>query len=166
MKDVTVTLDLRESGFVQRPIEDVFAYLSDFPRAKEWRAEVVESSMSTPQMHSGTQLRDVVIVLGRRIETRSRVVDFERPHRWTFESLEGPLPVSGAYDLVAISANRTEFTYRLRVHLPGLWALAAPVLRWSGARMLRAALTRLREVMESSAAVGGGRTGWRARRRS
>ena len=91
------TIRFDHSVVVAVPVADVFAYTADFARAHEWRAEVVESTMSTPRMAAGTTLREVAVIARRKVVTLSRVAAFEPGHRFTFEHVQGMLPVSGEY---------------------------------------------------------------------
>lgn len=134
---------------VAAPAVAVFAYAADFTRAKEWRTEVVESTMSTPEMAEGTVLREVAKIFGREVVTLSRIAEFEAGHRFTFEHVEGMLPVSGEYR-VEPKADGTELRYTLEVRLAGLWAVAAPLLRRSGRKMISTSFAAFRERLEQT----------------
>jgi carbon monoxide dehydrogenase subunit G len=137
---------------VAAPVAGVFAYVADFTRAHEWRAEVIESTMSTPRMAAGTVLHEVAVIAGRKVVTLSRVAAFEPGHRFTFEHVQGMLPVSGEYR-VEPHADGAELTYTLEVRLSNLWALAGPYLRRSGKKMISASLANLRRRLEQTDAV-------------
>jgi uncharacterized protein YndB with AHSA1/START domain len=138
-----------ETVDIDRSVEDVFDHVSDFTTAAEWRTEVHESRMTPPApMRVGTTLYEVALVSGRRVVTESVVDEFERPHRWTFAHIRGPLPVSGENRFERVPGG-TRLTYTLRVGLPKLWRLAAPYLRRSGRRTIAASLATLREQLET-----------------
>ena len=128
-----------------RRLAEVFAYVSDFGRAAEWRAEVTSSEMSPPApMRLGSRLRETSRIAGREVVTESLVDGFDDPTFWSFAHVSGPLPVSGTYRFAPV-LDGVELTYRLDVRLPGLWALGTPFLRWSGRRTIRRSLARLVE---------------------
>ena len=143
------TIRFDRSVVVAVPVADVFAYTADFARAHEWRAEVVESTMSTPRMAAGTTLREVAVIAGRKVVTLSRVAAFEPGHRFTFEHVQGMLPVSGEYRVEPHPAG-AKLTYLLQVQLFNVWALAAPYLRRSGTKMIVTSLTNLRDRLEQT----------------
>jgi uncharacterized protein YndB with AHSA1/START domain len=145
----SVDLTFVDTVDIDRSVEDVFDDVSDFTTAAEWRTEVLHSRMTPPApIRVGTTLYEVARVNGRRVVTESIVDAVERPHRWTFAHVRGPLPVSGEYRFEPV-AGGTRLTYTLRVGLPGLWRLAAPYLRWAGRRMMAASLASLRERLET-----------------
>ena len=127
----------------RRSAAEVFAYVSDFNRAAEWRVEVRESTMTPPApMRLGARLREVARVAGQRVVTESVVDSFAPPESWTFAHTRGPLPVSGGFRVEPADGD-VRLIYRLHVPLRGAWALGAPYLRWSGRRMIQRSLARL-----------------------
>jgi Polyketide cyclase / dehydrase and lipid transport len=133
-----------------RSLSEVFDYVSDFARAAEWRVEVVGSSMSPPApMALGSRLREVSRIAGREVVTESVVDEISAPTRWSFAHVSGPLPVRGDYTF-ASGPDGVGVTYRLDVRLTGLWALAAPYLRWSGRRLTRRSLGTLAQRLASA----------------
>jgi carbon monoxide dehydrogenase subunit G len=128
-----------------RSVEEVFAYVSDFNRAHEWRTEVTASTMEPAgPMKLGSRLHEVARVNGRTVVTDSVVDDLVAPYRFTFAHVSGPLPVSGEYRF-ATTDGGTRLTYVLEVELTGVWRLMAPVLRRSGRRTIARSLTTLAE---------------------
>ena len=77
-------------------VDEVFAHVSDFHRAHEWRTEVTASWMEPEgPMRLGSRLHEVATVNGRTVVTESVINSFAAPHRFTFAHVSGPLPVSG-----------------------------------------------------------------------
>jgi Polyketide cyclase / dehydrase and lipid transport len=63
-----VTLTVRQSVLIRRSPHEVFAYVSDFNRAKEWRVEVRESTQTPPgPMVKGSRLHEESAIMGRRV---------------------------------------------------------------------------------------------------
>ncbi len=145
------SLHLNRTVRVRRPAADVFGYAADFGRAKEWREEVIESSMSPAgPMRTGSVLHEVARVAGRTVVTDSLVADYDEPHRYTFTHLRGPLSVSGEYRVTG-SGEASELHYRVNVDLRGGWALLAPILRLSGPRVMARSLDEFRFRLEAAA---------------
>jgi uncharacterized protein YndB with AHSA1/START domain len=144
-----VPLTLRQSVLIRRPPHEVFAYISDFNRAKEWRVEVRESTQTPPgPMVVGSRLHEESAIMGRRVVTESVVDELEPGRRFTFKHLAGPIPVGGEY-LVEEVADGTRLTYTLTADLRGLWGVAAPYLRRSGPRMMARSLEKLRARLDN-----------------
>jgi uncharacterized protein YndB with AHSA1/START domain len=144
-----VTLTLRQSVLIHRPPHQVFAYVSEFNRAKEWRVEVRESTQAPAgPMVKGSRLHEESAIMGRRVVTESVVTELEPGRRFAFEHLAGPIPVGGEY-LVEPVADGTRLTYTLTAELRGIWGVAAPYLRRSGPRMMAGSLEKLRARLDS-----------------
>lgn len=128
------TIDVTRSIDIAADLQQVFGYITDFPRAHEWRTEVVESTMDPEgPMQAGSRLREVAVIAGRRVLTDSVVDIFEPLHRFTFEHVQGPLPVSGEYRVEPRPSQTgtptTTLQYTLRVQLSGGWRLLAPLYK-------------------------------------
>lgn len=144
-----MTLTLRQSVVIRRPVNEVFAYVSDFNRAKEWRVEVRESTQTPPgPMVKGSQLHEESAIMGRRVVTESVVDELEPGRRFAFKHVAGPIPVSGEY-LLDAAGDGTKLTYTLYAELRGVWRVAAPYLRGSGPKMMARSLEKLRERLDS-----------------
>jgi uncharacterized protein YndB with AHSA1/START domain len=82
-----------ESIFVERPIEEVFAYLTDLERVPEWQTNVLFLQLqSTGSLRPGAQLVELRKFLGRKVESVVLVTEYEPPHRYTIKVQSGPIP--------------------------------------------------------------------------
>ncbi len=142
-------LIFEQSVIVDRPIADVFEYVSDVNRAHEWRSEVVESTMwpAGPMRH-GMVTYEVTYIRGRRIVTETVIDTMSAPERFSFSHLNGPLPTSGECVFVA-GPEGTEMTYRLVIELRGGWVLFGRYLRRLVEQNMTRSLATLRSTLES-----------------
>ena len=141
---------IRRAVAVDRPQSAVYAYVSDFERAPEWREEVVEASQDPRgPLQPGTRLRETARVLGSRVVTDSVVFSVDPGSRFAFRHLAGPLPVSGEWAVTAEGEHRSRVDYELRIQLDGWWALFAPLIRVSGPRQVARSLDALRARLEA-----------------
>lgn len=146
-----VILTIQQALRTHRPAHEVFAYVSDFNRAKEWRTEVHESRQSPPGlMIEGSTLHEESRILGLNIVTESVVDELEPGRRFTFAHIAGPFPVSGEY-LVEQLGDGAVFTYTLHVELRGLWRLMAAYFRRSGAQAMATSLQALHRRLVAGA---------------
>jgi uncharacterized protein YndB with AHSA1/START domain len=82
-----------ESIFVERPVEEVFAYLTDLERVPEWQTNVLFLQLqSSGSLRPGAQLVELRKFLGRKVESVVEVTEFEPPHRYTIKVQSGPIP--------------------------------------------------------------------------
>lgn len=72
---------------VNRPIDDVFAYLSDPKKHAEWVGPVLEDShQSEGAMHEGTTFHEEAKLLGRKLGSDWTVTKYEPPHSYEQET--------------------------------------------------------------------------------
>jgi uncharacterized membrane protein len=133
---------------IQRPVEEVFARLADYPTYPEWDAGLVEVRQ-TPEglARLGTQVTEVRRFLGRTIETRSEIVEYDPPTRCVRQGT-APLPGTGWLTFEP-TPEGTRVTQRLEMEQGGLLGLAAPLVSRALSRGLARSLGRFKEWVES-----------------
>jgi len=68
-----------------RPVDEVFAYLSDFSTAEEWDPSTVEAErIGDGPLGEGAEFRIVAVFLGRKSTLTYRIVEYDPPHAVTF----------------------------------------------------------------------------------
>jgi carbon monoxide dehydrogenase subunit G len=138
---------------ISRPIEEVFAYVSDFRNAAQWQAGVVEVRQ-TPEgpVRIGTQITFVRTFLGRKLEGTSEVVEYEPPTKHTFQSTSGPLPFTVSR-IFEPATEGTNVTIVFEMQPGGVFALAEPLIARSFRRAVEADFGNLKDLLESRVAV-------------
>lgn len=138
---------------IRRPVEEVFAYVTDLPRTGEWRTTVLEVGALERQGSSavGARFRSVTRVAGRRWNWLLEVTQWEPPQVFAYTVVEGSAPMV--------------VEYRLEQHLDGalftmvaslgaidgaFWRLVVPAISWGMQREVRQHLRNLQRVMEDS----------------
>jgi carbon monoxide dehydrogenase subunit G len=72
---------LTRSVTIRRPIEDVFAVVTDVTKTGQWFPGDVVETWTTPPPHGvGSVRHAVVMVMGRRSENDATVTEFDPPH--------------------------------------------------------------------------------------
>lgn len=121
MRPFTLEID------VDRPVEEVFAYLTDPSRLHEWQAGVVEVRHDGP-LRAGSRLVEVRKGPGgKRVEQTVEVAAWEPPRVFDLRILDGPIEVHGDHRLEGVD-GRTRITVTAHGRLPGLKRLLRPVL--------------------------------------
>ena len=138
------------SFIVARPVEEVFAFLSDFENNLKWRASQVEvEKTSDGPIGIGTTYRLVNNVLGRRVELGATVVEFE-PNRRFASRDDGPIPVEAQRIFESVERG-TRVTLIVKADPGGLFKIAVPVLGAILKRRLKADAATAKEVLEARA---------------
>lgn len=143
-------LTIEESIVIHRPIEEVFAYVSDQRNSPQWQDGVVEVQQ-TPEspVGVGTKTTLVRVFLGRRLEQHAEFVAYEPPTMFAFKSSSGP-PTTGTNRFEA-TAEGTKVTIAFEMQAGGLFALAEPLVARNLRRSVDAALGNLKDLLESRA---------------
>src|SRR5918992_167867 len=94
------------STTIKRPVEDVFAVLSNPETSPKWSSSSLESKkISEGPIGVGTTWRSVSKFLGRRIETEMEITEFEPNRKFTLRSMSGPFPLQAAVPFERIEAG-------------------------------------------------------------
>jgi carbon monoxide dehydrogenase subunit G len=81
-----------QSIVVERPIEEVFAYLTDLDRVPDWQSNVLFLQLQSGSMRTGAKLVELRKFLGRKVESVVEVSAYEPPYRYTITVQSGPIP--------------------------------------------------------------------------
>jgi uncharacterized protein YndB with AHSA1/START domain len=85
------------STTIKRSVEDVFAVLSNPANDVKWSSAALEAELTSPgPVGVGTTSRSVSKILGRRIESKWEVTEFEPNRRLAAQSHSGPFPVQAS----------------------------------------------------------------------
>jgi uncharacterized protein YndB with AHSA1/START domain len=136
---------------IARPVDAVFAYLTDGEKCPQWRSGVLDIKRVTGDGGLGTRYRQGVKgPMGRRIAADYEVTAYEPNRRIEFQAVAGPARPHGRYDL-APDDGGTRVSFALDAQLSGLRKLfmGAAVQRTMDAEVK--ALDQLKQVLEASA---------------
>lgn len=136
---------------INRPVEDVFAYLSDRRNDLQWQSGLVDIRQ-TPEspVGVGTRITEVRKFLGRRIESSSEVVEYEPNTKYTRKNTGGPFPVEGSY-LFEPTGVGTKVTLKFEMQEGSFFALAEPLIARSLRRSAEADYGDLKDLLENQA---------------
>ena len=132
---------------ISRPIEEVFAFLSDFENVPIWNYTIIEThKVSEGPVGVGTIYQQVRSVPSRSKE-RFEVTAYNPPRQLEIRGQLGPFPSRLAYALAAVPEG-TRITYAVELELRGpgrlLGRVAVPRVRDAVA----ANLHKLKELLE------------------
>ena len=75
---------------IDRPVADVFAYMDDVHREREWQPNLREAEQTPPGPTAvGTQKRYVSDFMGKRVENTYEVVELEAGRRVVYKTTRG-----------------------------------------------------------------------------
>jgi uncharacterized protein YndB with AHSA1/START domain len=111
---------------IQRPVEDVFAFLADFQNLPKWNYAIVETTKTSPgPVGVGTTYRQTRSI-PTRSEERFEVTAFQPPHRLEIQGQIGPFRATIGY-LLEPTDSGTRLTNAVDLGGSGPLTLVAPL---------------------------------------
>ena len=134
---------------IRRPIEDVFAVLTDVENTGTWfPGDVEEHWTSAPPRGVGSTRHAVVTVMGRRTENDAVVTAYEPPHRAVMEGTSGSAPFVATLAFTSEGdGTRVDVTTELIFH--GAQRIVGPIFAPMYGRSWNQGLATLKRMMEA-----------------
>ena len=135
---------------VARPVQEVFAYVTDLDRLGEWQPNVVSVAKQTEgPMGQGMLLREVRRgPFGRNVEAIVEVSAYEPNRRFDLRIVSGPLPINGSHEFHETDAG-TRIDFVAQGQPGGALRLAEPLFARVLKRQFSGYYERLKAVLES-----------------
>jgi uncharacterized protein YndB with AHSA1/START domain len=145
-------MKFEESVIINRPIEEVFSYVTDYDTHIQWQSGLVEAGITSQgPLGVGSHYSYVTQMLGRRLETAGEITEHEPPNRHLWKATSGPLPeFQGGFIFEAVNGG-TKVTMRAEGEPGGFFKLAEPIAMRMVRRQLGASLDNLKDLLESEA---------------
>ncbi len=143
---------IEESVQINRPLEEVFSYVTNPESLPEWSNLVLEVRMDTEgPLQEGDRFTTVAKFLGRRFETPFEVTAHEPPTHHSDRSRGGPFEQEFIYTFEETEGGTTRLTWVAEGEPGGFFRLAGPLLERVGRRQSRADLQTLKDLLEAQA---------------
>jgi uncharacterized membrane protein len=141
---------VEESIEINRPLQEIFNYVSDVGNYPEWMAHVLEVLKDTegPPQQSD---RFIVAIksVGRRFETPYERISYERNQRYTDRAVGGPVPNQRWDCTFQEVPGGTRLTRAVEAELSGILKLLEPLQKRAAERQLRKDLKTLKGMLEA-----------------
>jgi len=136
---------------IDRPIEELFAFLPDLENDVKWRSEWVEAvNTSGDSLGVGATFRLTSEFLGRRIPTVYEVIEYEPDRSAAWKTMSGPLPLIFRRTFERLEGG-TRVATRYEAEVGGFLKLVLPLLAGRVKRQHEGDLLKLKELMEERA---------------
>lgn len=143
-------LTYEESIIIERPVAEVFQYMQDLEREREWQPNLRRAYQDPPGApHVGTRRRYVSEFMGKEVENVYEYTSYEVNRRVTYRSAsESAVQSSGEVRWEPVG-DHTRVTMKAEVELGGLYKfLPASLVSSVGSKELRETLQRVKEILE------------------
>ena len=134
---------------IDRPVEEVFAYVSDLQNAPKWQNGLLEVRRITESPDGiDTQFTGIRNFMGRKVESVLQFTTYELNKKFAFKSISGSSPFEET-TLFEPTAEGTKLTARLELQTSGLMGLAEPMIASSLKRDVDANYESLKNLLET-----------------
>jgi len=141
-----INLDL--GTLIDRPVKDVFAFITNPANMSKWNSAVVSMEQITPgAVGMGTKFKTIGEMLGRRIEGEMEVIAFEPDSKYGFQMNAGPVQVNVTLGFKTVGTG-TKLSLNAQGNPGGLFKLAEGVMQGRVKSMMEENLVRLKSVLE------------------
>jgi uncharacterized protein YndB with AHSA1/START domain len=136
---------------INRPIAEVFAYVTDLNTHTQWQAGIVEAAQTSKGPTGvGSTYRYVMQLAGQRLDTAGEVTEYEPNRKYSFKATSGPIPLQGGFTFEA-TAGGTQVRMSAEGEPGGFFKLATPLLNSMTRRQLETSLSNLKDILEARA---------------
>jgi len=133
--------------FVERPIQDVFDFVSDPANAAKWRSTIESAGwISEGSVGVGSRLRQVSKFMRRKQENTAEITAWEPPNRMAQKMVEGP-PFEHAFELQSKHGG-TDLTVIGNMEMRGIFKLVPGMVVRQSEKMLETELNTLKLLLE------------------
>ena len=134
---------------IDRPIEDVFAVLSDVEQTALWYPTVIEERWTSPPPHGVDSTRIAVSKsFGVRNENEAVVTVFDANRALALESISSQVPFRVSIDF-APTESGTRVDWQIEMMPTGIYKPAVSMSFGPFVKQLQAALDNLKSMMET-----------------
>jgi uncharacterized protein YndB with AHSA1/START domain len=139
-----------EAVEINRPPEEVFAYLDQLERHGEWQQGIVSTTDVTPgPVRIGTRATDLRRGAGgMKMKVTYEIVGYDPPRRTSFKGVNGPIRVVGSVTVEPV-AGGSKVTLELDFEGRGIGKLFAAMARRQASREVPGDQRRLKERLEA-----------------
>jgi uncharacterized protein YndB with AHSA1/START domain len=140
----------RNSITIRRPIEDVFAVLTDVEKTGRWFPGKVEEHWTSPPPHGvGSTRHAIVTIFGRRTENDAVATEYDPPHRAAMRGTTSNAPFDATFTFAPDDGDGTRVEVVTDIRLDGWTRLFGPLVAVVYGRLWARGLKNLKRIMES-----------------
>lgn len=134
---------------IDRPADQVFAFLADVDKAADWNPQIVEArKTSEGPFGLGSTVLYVGKFLGRRFESLSECTEYTPNERLSNKSISGPFHLEIENTLSSVDGG-TRLATKYRGESRGFFKLAEPVIVRLSKKQFETATETLKALLEA-----------------
>jgi len=144
---------IKHSIEINRPAEEVFAYLDQVNRHNEWQGSLVSTTVETDgPTRVGTRVVEHRNVPGGTRDIPYEITEHDPPRKASFRGTAGPLRPVGTYTVDATGESSSRMTLVLDLEGHGIGKLFAVLARRQTAKQVPVDQEKFKELLEGGVA--------------
>lgn len=136
---------------IERPPDEVFAYVDQLERHGEWQSTIISSKRETEgPTRVGSRATDTRKVPGRTQDVTYEITEHDPPRRVSFRGVNGPVRPVGTFTVEPVGEGSSRAIIEIDLQGHGLLGLVvAPLARSQARKEIPQDHQRLKERLES-----------------
>ena len=144
-------MTIEHSVVINRPVQEVFAFISNFENNAQWQSGVLEvHKTSQGTVGVGSTGTEVLQFMGRRMEITFEVTEYEENTKFGFKITSGPMPMKGTETFESVEGG-TRVNLALQGEASGMFSLAGPMIGGIVRRLVEADCSSVKALLEAEA---------------
>ncbi len=147
------TLRFELTTTIQRPVEEVFAFLTHGENNPKWELEIVDARHLTegpPRIGTRWAYLRRFPGLGIKVQTISEIVEYELNRKWAVKSAVGSMPLAVTFTIHFEPANGgTKLRFILKERAAGFFRLMFPLQEHMFKKQAPNNFSKLKELLEA-----------------
>src|SRR4030095_13176109 len=136
---------------INRPIQEVFAFVTDHANDKLWKPFVTESrQISTGAIGVGKRFEIVTVAWNYRRAGEVEVLEYEPYHLYIYRGNDKLFPFVAKLSFSSVASGTLIHDGNVRFHAKGFWKVFEPLILVFFRSQSKSTFNRLKEVMERS----------------
>jgi uncharacterized protein YndB with AHSA1/START domain len=133
---------------INRPADEVFAYVVDPAKFPEWQLDVTDVSVEGNRV--GSRFTTVRKIGGAERSMTQEITENVPPRSWAARGVDGPVRPNATVGVEPLGAGRCRVTFGLDFDGRGMAAALVPMVRRMAAKGAPASHQRLKELLEDA----------------
>ena len=135
---------------INRPIEEVFAFVVDHSNDRLWKPFVVESEKNSPgPIGAGTRFKIVTVAGGYRRASEVEILEYEPYNSFVYKGYDRIFPFVGRIWFSTVPSG-THIQGQVEFQAQGFWRLLAPFPLMFFRSQTKRTFARLKQILESA----------------
>lgn len=140
-------IKVEASAHINRPLEEVFEFVTDLSTHPKWRHGISSEWTSDGPVGVGSTARSVNKMLGREMESIGEITAWDPPYKHSVKAVGGPVPFENVQTFESKEGG-TKVTFKGQAEVRGLFKLVEGLVSNRVQKQFEKDLQNLKKYME------------------